>query len=292
MNSKVWFITGASRGFGRIWTEAALARGDRVAATARNVSALAALIERYPNQVLTLPMDVTDAKQVEQAIIRTHRLFGRIDIVLNNAGYALLATVEEASMNEIKEEFETNFYGAVHVLQNVLPIMREQGSGHIVAVSSLAGVICYPFSGYYNATKWALEALHESLSLEVAEFGLKVTIIEPGSFATNFITPASLKISHAYDVYESLREKMFAYGAQLPFGDPNSTAEAILKIVDAKEPPLRVFLGSEGLPAARTAYNQRLCEWEQWAEISAAAQGESRQMAVVNTYRKAGWASE
>lgn len=292
MTEKVWFISGASRGFGRIWTEAALARGDRVAATARNVSALADLIERYPRQVLTLPMDVTDPKQVELAIIRTHRLFGRIDIVLNNAGYGLLATVEEASLDEIKAEFDTNFYGAVHVLQSVLPILREQGRGHILAVSSLAGVICYPFSGYYNASKWALEALHESLSLEVADFGIHVTIVEPGSFATNFVTPSSLKIAHGYDVYEALRERMFSYGAQLAFGDPHSTAGAIMKIVDAKEPPLRVFLGSEGLPAVKEAYMARLAEWEEWADISNAAQGESCQMSVVNKYRKADWATE
>jgi len=292
MTEKVWFISGASRGFGRIWTEAALARGDRVAATARNVSALQDLIERYPRQVLTLPMDVTDPKQVEMAVVRTHRLFGRIDVVLNNAGYGLLATVEEASLDEINAEFNTNFYGAVHVLQSVLPILREQGSGHILAVSSLAGIICYPFSGYYNASKWALEALHESLSLEVADLGIKVTLVEPGSFATNFVTPSSLKIAHGYDVYAALREKMFSYGAQLKFGDPLSTSAAIMKIVDSPEPPLRVFLGTEGLPAVKAAYDARIAEWEKWADISNAAQGTSRQMEVVNKYRKADWATE
>lgn len=275
MVSKVWFITGAARGFGRIWAEAALERGDKVAATARNAGALDELVERYGNRMLALPLDVTDAQQVTDAVSQAHQHFGRLDVVLNNAGYALVGAVEEARVEDVKAEFETNFFGALRVIQAVLPLLRRRGSGHILGVSSVAGIVASPISGFYNASKWAVEALHDSLAQEVAGFGIKVTLIEPGAYATDFASPASLKISAGVEAYAALRQQAFARGATMEFGEPQATAQAVLEIVDAETPPLRFFLGTEGMPAARAAYAARLAEWEQWESVSTAAQGKS-----------------
>ncbi len=276
MSGKIWFITGASRGLGRVWAEAALDRGDRVVATARKVASLADLVERYGDAVLTLELDVTDSEQVKTVVTRAHAHFGKLDVVLNNAGYALVGAVEEASDADVRAEFETNFFGALHVIQAVLPVLREQGSGHILGVSSVAGVVAMPLAGFYNASKWAFEAIHESLAQEVAELGIKVTLIEPGAYATEFASATSLKLSDGIDAYANLRKQMFAYAGTVELGDPQATSDAILKIVDTQSPPLRFFVGTEGLPAARAAYANRLAVWEQWEDVSNAAQGLSK----------------
>lgn len=276
MTEKVWFITGASRGFGRIWAEAALKRGDRVAATARALSGVADLAQRYGNAVLPLEFDVTDPDQARNVVEKAHARFGRLDVVLNNAGYALVGSIEEASEADVRAEFETNFFGALRVIQAALPLLRRQGHGHILGVSSVAGVNAGPIVGFYHASKWAFEALHESLSHEVKDFGIKVTLLEPGAYATGFASQASLKISNGIDAYADLRAKIFAAGAILQFGDPQATAGAILKIVDAEKPPLRFFVGTEGLPIARAAFADRLSVWQSWEVVSAAAQGEPR----------------
>jgi NADP-dependent 3-hydroxy acid dehydrogenase YdfG len=280
MSEKVWFITGAARGFGRVWAEAALKRGDKVAATARDVGSLAGLIKRYGDQVLPLALDVTDAPHVLAAVECAHLYFGRIDVVLNNAGYALVGAIEEAKPQDVKAEFETNFFGALWVIQAVLPILREQNAGHILGVSSVAGVVAGPMIGLYNASKWALEALHDSLAQEVSGFGIKVTLIEPGAYATDFASPSSLKLSDGIEAYGALRQSVFAQSAHIDFGEPQATAGAVLQIVDATDPPLRFFLGTEGMPAARSAYAARLVEWEQWASVSNAAQGQSTRRIV------------
>jgi NAD(P)-dependent dehydrogenase (short-subunit alcohol dehydrogenase family) len=278
MSGKIWFITGASRGLGRVWAEAALKRGDRVVATARKLTPLADLVECYGDAVLTLALDVTDSEQVKSVIARAHAHFGKLDIVLNNAGYALVGAIEEANDADIRAEFETNFFGALHVIQAVLPLLRQQSSGHILGVSSVAGVVAMPIAGFYNASKWAFEALHESLAQEVGEFGIKVTLIEPGAYATEFASATSLKISEGMDAYANLRRQMFAHAGTVEAGDPQATADAILKIVDAQAPPLRFFVGTEGLPAARAAYANRLTVWEQWEAVSNAAQGHSQKL--------------
>ena len=167
MNSKVWFITGASRGFGRIWAEAALERGDKVAATARTLADVADLKERFGDAVLPLALDVTDADQARQAIAQAHAHFGRLDVVLNNAGYSLVGTTEEASEADVRAMFDTNYFGTLRVIQAALPLLRQQGSGHILGVSSTLGHVAMPLIGFYCASKWAFEALHESLAQEV-----------------------------------------------------------------------------------------------------------------------------
>lgn len=270
---KVWFITGASRGFGRVWTEAALKRGDQVAATARNVNSIADLNKKYSNQVLTLELDVTNAEQVKTVVQQAHAHFGKLDIILNNAGYSLVGTIEEAHADEIRALYETNVLGPVAVVQAALPLLREQGYGHILGTSSNLGHVTLPVIGYYCSSKWAFEAIHESLAEEVKPFGIKVTIIEPGAYATEFGSQQSLRFAAGMDIYTSLKANFAENLQQLEKGDPDATPEAIFKIVDTDQPPLRFLLGNQGLPWTRGAYEQRLAEWEAWAEVSNAAQG-------------------
>ncbi|MGJ5070583.1 SDR family NAD(P)-dependent oxidoreductase [Bradyrhizobium oligotrophicum] len=274
MSGKVWFITGASRGFGRLWAEAALGRGDRVAATARVLADVADLSETYGDAVLPIALDVTNARGVQSAVSWTYTHFGRLDIVLNNAGYMLVGAVEEAHEADLRAELDTNFLGTFRVIQAALPLLRRQRSGHIIGVSSVGGIVASPLTGLYNASKFAVEALHESLAQEVMGFGIKVTLLEPGVYATGFASMTSLRISSRIDAYDAIRDKVFAAGSDLAFGDPQATADAILAIVDAETPPLRLFVGSEGLRRVRAVYADRLATWEAWDAVSCAAQGE------------------
>lgn len=282
MPTKIWFITGASRGLGRIWAEAALRRGDKVVATARSPENLADLAARHGDAVLPLALDVTDPDAAREVVAKAHAHFGRLDVVINNAGYALVSAIEEASEAEVRQEFDTNFFGALRVIQAVLPYLRQQGSGHVLGVSSVAGVVAGPITGFYNASKWAFEALHDSLAQEIASFGIKVTLLEPGAYATDFASQTSLKIATGLDSYRTLREQAFVAGAQVQFGDPQATVAAILKLVDTDDPPLRFFVGTEGLPVARAAYAARLATWEAWEADSNAAQGDAKQHAIAS----------
>src|SRR5271168_267010 len=272
MATKVWFITGTSKGFGRVWAETALARGDRVTATARDVKTLAPLVERYGEQVAALTLDVTDKSAVGGAIAAAHARFGRLDVVINNAGYGLFGTIEEVSEAEARAQIETNLFGALWVTQAALPIMRAQGSGHIIQVSSIGGVNAFPTVGLYHASKWGLEGFSQSLAAEVAGFGIKVTIVEPGGFATDW-GGASAKRAAQMKIYDGAREKIAAVRSNSTPGDPDATGPAILKLVDATDPPLRLFLGSSGLPMTRAEYARRIETWEKWSELSIEAQG-------------------
>ena len=272
-SGKVWFITGASRGFGRVWTEAALKRGDKVAATARTVESIADLNEKYGEQVLTLALDVTRPEQVKAAVEQAHAHFGRLDIVFNNAGYSLVGTIEEASADDIRALYETNIIGPVAVIQAALPLLRKQGGGHILGTSSSLGHITSPVIGYYCSSKWAFEAIHESLAAEVKSFGIHVTIIEPGAYATEFGSPESLKMAKGLDIYADFKAQFVSGLRGLERGNPDATPEALFKVVDAENPPLRFFLGSHGLPEVRAAYAERLATWEAWEAISNSAQG-------------------
>ncbi len=273
---KVWFITGASRGFGRIWTEAALKRGDKVAATARNLASIADLKEKYGENVLTLELDVTKPTQVKIAIEQAFAHFGRLDIVCNNAGYSLVGTIEEASADEVRALYDTNIFGPLSVIKAVLPLLRKQGGGQILGVSSNLGHVTLPVIGYYCSSKWAFEAIHESLATEIKPFGINVTIIEPGAYATEFGSQDSLKFAEGLDLYKDFKEQFFGQLRGLKRGDPNATPEALFKVVDSENPPLRFFLGSHNLPWVRAAYAERLSAWEAWEPVSSAAQGESR----------------
>jgi NAD(P)-dependent dehydrogenase (short-subunit alcohol dehydrogenase family) len=274
MASKVWFITGTSRGFGREWAIAALDRGDRVAATARSTDTLADLVERYGDAILPLRLDVTDKAAVEAAVASAHERFGRLDVVVNNAGYGQFGMVEEASEAEWRDQFETNVFGAVWVTQAALPILREQGSGRIIQVSSIGGISAFPNIGVYNASKWALEAFSQSLAQEVADFGVTVTLIEPGGFDTDWAGPSAKHATPipAYDAYREKAAEQRRARVASP-GDPAATRGPILEIVDAEEPPLRVFLGAAPIRIMRADYDQRIATWERWQPLSERAQG-------------------
>jgi NAD(P)-dependent dehydrogenase (short-subunit alcohol dehydrogenase family) len=272
MASKVWFITGTSKGFGRICAEAALARGDRVAATARDVRTLEPLVKQYGAQVAALTLNVDDKAAVDAAIAAAHARFGRLDVVINNAGYGLFGTIEEISEAQARAQIETNLFGALWVTQAALPIMRQQASGHILQVSSIGGVNAFPTIGLYHASKWALEGFSQSLAAEVAAFGIKVTIIEPGGYATEWSGP-SAKRADRQSAYAPAYAAIEAWRGKAPRGDPQATAAAILKVVDSADPPLRIFLGSGGLPMTRAEYAKRIETWEKWNEVSVAAQG-------------------
>ena len=270
--SKVWFITGTSRGFGRVWAEAALERGDRVAATARNTDTLTELAERHGDNVLPLALDVTDKAAVEAAVAQAHDQFGALDVVVNNAGYGHFGTIEEATEEEARAQIETNVFGALWVTKAVLPIMREQGSGHIIQVSSIGGVNAFPTLGLYHASKWALEGFSQSLAAEVAGFGIHVTIVEPGGFATDWAGPSAVH-SAPLAAYDDLREARARQRRSFEPGDPQATGAAILKVVDADEPPLRIFFGKAGLEMTRAEYGRRIATWEAWDAVSQEAHG-------------------
>jgi NADP-dependent 3-hydroxy acid dehydrogenase YdfG len=271
--NKIWFITGASRGFGRVWADAALKRGDKVAATARKLESIADLKEKYGDNVLTLALDVTKPDQVKSAVEQAHAHFGRLDIVLNNAGYSLVSTIEEAKPDDIRALYETNILGPVAVIQAALPLLRKQGFGHILGTSSNLGHVTLPVIGYYCSSKWAFEAIHESLAAEVKDFGIKVTIIEPGAYATEFGSPESLKFAAGLDVYEDFKNQFFGRLRGMERGDPNATPQALFKMVDSDNPPLRFNLGSHNLLWTKTAYAERLATWEEWDAVSSSAQG-------------------
>jgi NADP-dependent 3-hydroxy acid dehydrogenase YdfG len=270
--NKVWFITGASRGFGRVWADAALKRGDKVAATARQLKGIADLKEKYGANVLTLELDVTKPDQVKTAVTQAYAHFGRLDIVLNNAGYSLVGTIEEASADDVRALYETNIFGTLSVIQAALPLLRQQGGGHILGTSSGLGHVTMPVIGYYCSSKWAFEAIHESLAAEVKPFGIKVTIIEPGAYATEFGSQESLKFATGLDIYADFKAHFFERLRNAERGDPNATPEAIFKIVDSEHPPLRFNLGSHNLPWIREAYAERLATWEAWESVSNSAQ--------------------
>src|SRR4051812_35391732 len=258
MSNKVWFITGASRGFGREWTVAALERGDRVAATARDTGTLDDLVEKYGDALLPLRLDVTDREADFAAVRQAHEHFGRLDVVVNNAGYGQFGLIEELSEAEAREQLETNLFGALWVTQAALPLLRAQGSGHILQVSSIGGISAAPNIGIYNASKWALEGFSQALSQEVADFGIKVTIIEPGGFTTDW-GGASARHAEplpAYDEFRVKAQEMRRARNATP-GDPVASAKAVLAIVDADEPPLRVFFGTAPLRTATADYESR-----------------------------------
>ncbi|TNH09369.1 SDR family NAD(P)-dependent oxidoreductase [Testudinibacter sp. TR-2022] len=272
MTQKVWLITGASRGFGNIWAKAALARGDKVAATARKIGALDDLKQAYGEAFLPLALDVTDREAVFAAVNQAQQHFGRLDVVLSNAGFGYMAAVEEAEMADVRATFETNVFGTLSVIQAALPIMRAQGGGHILAVSSVAGLVAMPTSGIYEAAKFAVEGMAEALAAEVAQFGIHVTIIEPGGYATDFLSGSSMKTAPALAAYDPLRAELAAMLTADQLGVPEASAPAILQVVDAPNPPLRLILG-DLLPLVKEVYAKRIETWEAWDDVSRAALG-------------------
>ncbi|MBJ7463849.1 MAG: SDR family oxidoreductase [Mycolicibacterium sp.] len=274
MAEKVWFITGTSRGFGREWAIAALQRGDKVAATARDTASLDDLVSTYGEAILPLQLDVTDRDADFAAVKAAHEHFGRLDIVVNNAGYGQFGFIEELSEAEARDQIETNVFGALWVTQAALPFLRAQRSGHIIQVSSIGGITAFQNVGIYHASKWALEGFSQSLAQEVAGFGIHVTLIEPGGFDTDWAGSSARHAEPLADYAEAHQEAQEARAKRTAkSGDPQASAAAVLKIVDAERPPLRVFFGEIPLQLAEADYAQRLSTWREWQPVSVQAQG-------------------
>ncbi|AGW94517.1 MULTISPECIES: oxidoreductase [Cupriavidus] len=248
--SKVWFITGASRGFGLELTRAALARGDRVVATARRPETITAALGDHDN-LLGVALDVTNEAQAIAAAEAAVARFGRIDVLVNNAGYGLLGAVEEASAQEVEQQFATNVFGVLTVTRAVLPQMRRQRSGRILNISSIGGYAAYPGWGVYGATKFAVEGLTEALDAELSPLGIRATVVEPGFFRTDFLDASSLvrvrtEIAAYADTVGAMREHMASANHQQP-GDPAKLAAALLTLADSETPPVRLPLGSDAV---------------------------------------------
>lgn len=245
--NKVWFITGTSAGIGRELAETALEKGYKVVATARRPEVLQDLADKYPETVLTLKLDVTNKNDIAEAIDKTIEKFGRIDVVVNNAGYGLLGAVEEPSDEQIRGQFETNFFGVINVVREVLPTLRSQKSGHIINVSSGLGFFAFPSYGYYSATKFAVQGLSEALAQEVAPLGIKVTIAEPGGTKTDFIKgvvqPENV-FPEAYPTTTNLFE-LFNNNQSSQLSDPRRVAEVLIETVESENPPLHLPLGED-----------------------------------------------
>jgi NAD(P)-dependent dehydrogenase (short-subunit alcohol dehydrogenase family) len=272
--SKVWFITGTSKGFGREWAIAALERGDRVAATARDTATLADLVDKHGDAILPIRLDVTDRAADFAAVAQAHERFGRLDVVVNNAGYGHFGFVEEITEAEARAQLETNLFGALWVTQAALPYLREQGSGHIIQVSSIGGISAFPWVGIYHASKWALEGITQALAQEVEQFGIHVTAVEPGGYATDWAGPSGV-FSERLPAYESYHAAVMEARKQrvgTP-GDPVATREAILAVVDAPQPPRRIFFGTAPLGIVTADYESRLATWREWQPVSEQAQG-------------------
>jgi NAD(P)-dependent dehydrogenase (short-subunit alcohol dehydrogenase family) len=275
--SKIWFITGTSRGFGREWAITALERGDKVAATARDVASLDDLVQKYGDSLLPIALDVTDRAADVAAVAQAHDHFGGLDIVVNNAGYGHFGMIEEITEDEARRQIETNLFGALWVTQAALPYLREQGSGHIIQVSSIGGITAFPRVGIYHASKWALEGFSQALAQEVAGFGIHVTLVEPGAFSTDWAGASSSTSAQlpAYDEVHRVTLETRARRVGTP-GDPEASGEAILRVVDADEPPLRVFFGDGPLALATADYESRLRTWNEWQDVALVAQGTTK----------------
>ena len=270
--SKIIMITGASRGFGKIWAKALLQRGDKVAATARNLDSLDELVKEYGDAVLPIQLDVNDREACFAAVNKAKAHFGRIDVLINNAGFGLFGAIEETTEQQARAQMETNFFGVLWVTQAIVPVMREQQGGHIIQVSSFLGLVTLPVLGLYNASKYAVNGLSETLATEVKSFGIKVSLIEPNGFSTDW-SGASAFQTEANEIYAPIK-KAFADGATPDtWGKPEATAGAVLALIDSKNPPLHFLLGKVAYPGVKKVYEERLAEFEEWKEVSANAHG-------------------
>lgn len=270
--SKVILITGASRGFGKIWANALLERGNKVAATARNTADLNGLVETYGDAVLPLQLDVNNRDSCFAVVEKVKQHFGHIDVLINNAGFGLFGTIEETTEQQARAQMETNFFGLLWLTQAILPVMREQKSGHIIQVSSFLGLVSLPVLGLYNASKYAVNGLSETLAQEVKSFGIKVSLIEPNGFSTDW-SGASAFQTEPMEVYAPVKKAFFDASTPDSWGKPEATVPAVLALIDSPKPPLHFLLGKVALPGVKQVYAERLTEFDEWAEVSSNAHG-------------------
>ncbi|MGY3211822.1 oxidoreductase [Mucilaginibacter sp. HD30] len=267
--TKIWFITGSSRGLGRSLTEAVLANGDKVAATARNIESLNDLVAKYKDAIYPLQLDVTDKDQVLKAVADTVAHYGRIDVLVNNAGFGITGAVEALSTEQVRSQLETNLYGPIEITRAVLPYMRRQRSGHILQVSSMGGRTGSGGVSVYQAAKFGLSGFSEGLAIEVADLGIKVTCVEPGGFRTDWAGD-SMTYAHEIDGYDMVNKRiqLFKSGGFKPIGDPDKAAQVMVDIVNHPEPPLHLLLGSEAVAIVKHSEAAKLRELEKWEKMS------------------------
>lgn len=268
--SQVWFITGSARGLGRDLTETVLAAGHRVVATARRPEQLDDLVTRYGDHIHPLRLDVTDLDAAERAIAETVKVFGGLDVVVNNAGYADVASVEDVTLPDFRAQIDTNLYGVVHVTKAALPVLREQGSGHIIQIASVGGRIGTPGLAAYQTAKWAVEGFSEVLAREVEPLGLKVTVIEPGGLRTDWAgaSMSTPPVSQAYQGTVGAVASMLAEHNGSQTGDPAKAAKVILDLTELPDPPLRLLLGSDAVQVAAGSSKARDEEDAKWRHLS------------------------
>jgi NAD(P)-dependent dehydrogenase (short-subunit alcohol dehydrogenase family) len=273
MSTKVWFITGASSGFGDAFARHALARGYRVVATARDAAKLSGLVALAPERVLALPLDVTRTGDAEAAVAAAVARFGRIDVLVNNAGYGIVGAVEETPEAELRAQMETNFFGAVAVTRAALPQLRAQGEGAVVNISSMGGQMSFAGFGAYSASKFALEGLSEALAGELAPFGIKVLIVEPGAFRTGFAGAGAMRHMPVMAEYQPVvgGTRDFAHGMHATqAGDPMKAAAAIEQALAAEVTPLRLQLGRDAVEAVRGHAERLLADLAAWQDVAVA----------------------
>jgi len=268
-NNSVWIITGCSTGFGRELAHATIKAGYRVVVTARNLEAIADFAANDPDNVLAMELDVTKPAQIEKVVAAAIKKFGRIDVLVNNAGIGYFSSIEEAIEEETRKMFEINFWGLMNMTKEILPYMRHQRSGHIINISSIGGLVSFPGVGYYNGTKYAVEGISESLAKEVAPFNIRVTLIEPSNFRTDWSGRSAAKTNSAIKEYEELISPFIneeTHGTEA--GDPKKAAEAMINVVESAEPPLRLLLGSEAYYTTTNKYAETLKTFEAHKEIA------------------------
>jgi NAD(P)-dependent dehydrogenase (short-subunit alcohol dehydrogenase family) len=268
--TKIWFITGSSRGLGRSLTEAVLAKGDKVAATARNTEQLKDLANKYPDQLYAVKLDVTNKEQIISAVESTIAHFGRIDVLVNNAGFGIIGAAEAFSDEQVRSQLETNLYAPIEITRVVLPYMRKQKSGSILQISSVGGRVGNPGLSMYQAAKFGLSGFSEALSKEVADLGIHVTCVEPGGFRTDW---AGDSMTYApsvagYETTVDARIEFFKSGKFVPMGDPEKAAQVMVNLVDSPEPPMHLVLGSEAIAILKQADAARTAEMEKWLPVS------------------------
>jgi NAD(P)-dependent dehydrogenase (short-subunit alcohol dehydrogenase family) len=268
--SQVWLVTGSSRGVGRALAEAVLVKGHKLVATARDPRALSGLVERYGDRVRATTLDVTDEKAAAAAVQLAVEAFGRLDVLVNNAGYGDLASIEDTSFEQFRAQIETNLFGVINVTKAAIPLMRRQGSGHIIQFSSVGGRIGPIGRGAYAAAKWGVEGFSEVLAKEIGPLGVKVTIIEPGGFRTDFAGSSS-SIDEGNPVYDAtvgaVARFQREYNGAQP-GDPTKAASVVLEVANLGEPPLRLLLGSDAVRAAEAAAIERSKADAKWRDLS------------------------
>lgn len=269
--TKIWFITGSSRGLGRSLAAAVLAKGDKVAATARTPERLNDLVEQYPGQILPLQLDVTNDEQIQKAVQQTIDHFGRIDVLVNNAGFGTIGATEAYTEEQVRGQLETNLYAPIAITRAVLPIMRQQRSGRILQISSVGGRVGNAGLTIYQAAKFGIGGFTEALAKEVAPLGIKVTSVEPGGFRTDWVSTASEDSVPDVEGYEQtvgVRKALFGSDKFVPMGDPAKAAQAMIELTDYPEPPIHLVLGSEAIALIKQADIMRGEEMEKWISVS------------------------